>query len=104
MNQMRDLIDEDDFSEFFDSSPQPSSSMNQHEQQQSVEKGFEKAVYEPDLTKPTMNHQQQQQANQSSSVDQAPSSPRDEDIMKKLKEVDAFMADYSVSGWFFLID
>lgn len=98
MNQMRDLIDEDDFSEFFDSSPQPSSSMNQHEQQQQqpVKKGFEKAVYEPDLTKPTMNHQQQQSSNnQSSSVDQAPSSPRDEDIMKKLKEVDAFMADYS---------
>ena len=103
MNQMRDLIDEDDFSEFFDSSPQPSSSMNQHEQP--VEKGFEKAVYEPDLTKPTMNHQQQQSSNnQSSSVDQAPSSPRDEDIMKKLKEVDAFMADYSVSGWFILTD
>lgn len=91
MNQMRDLIDEDDFSEFFDSTPQPSSSMNQQEQKP-VEKGFEKAVYEPDLTKPPMKHQQ---ANQSSAVDQAPSSPRDEDIMKKLKEVDAFMADYS---------
>ena len=87
MNQMRDLIDEDDFSEFFDSTPQPSSSMNQQEQQQL-------AVHEPDLTKPPMKHQQ---ANQSSAVDQAPSSPRDEDIMKKLKEVDAFMADYSVS-------
>merc|ERR1711892_1553009 len=79
---MRELIDEDDFSEFFDSSPQPSSSMTEPE----MAPMMEKAIYQPDLNKPV--HQQQQ------SLDKRPTSPRDVDIMKKLKEVDAFMADY----------
>jgi len=85
MNQMRELIDEDDFSEFFDSSPQPSSSMTEPE----MAPMMEKAIYQPDLNKPV--HQQQPQQ----SLDKRPTSPRDVDIMKKLKEVDAFMADYS---------
>lgn len=87
MNQMRDLIDEDDFSEFFVDTPaqapqqvqQPSSSMSQ----------------QPEVTKPAYQKETGKTDNMSHTSNDDPSSPRDEDIMKKLKEVDAFMGSYS---------
>lgn len=98
MNQMRDLIDENDFAEFFDGNQQQQ--QTDHHQQKQIEqatssmKGPMKSV---EMVKPSqyqVDHKQQQQQQQQS-VDDMPSSPRDEEITKKLKEVDAFMQNYS---------
>merc|ERR1712003_538579 len=92
MNQMRDLIDENDFAEFFDGNQQQQQT-DQHDQATSSMKSPMKSV---DPVKPAQYQvDPKQQQEQQQSVDDMPSSPRDEEITKKLKEVDAFMQNYS---------
>ena len=54
-------------------------------------------VFELCLTQPSYQKETEKTDNMSHTSNDEPSSPRDEDIMKKLKEVDAFMGSYSVS-------
>merc|ERR1719383_160164 len=53
------------------------------------------SMNKPEDTKPSYQKETEKTDNMSHTSNDNPSSPRDEDIMKKLKEVDAFMGSYS---------
>merc|ERR1719383_606388 len=53
------------------------------------------SMNKPEVTKPSYQKETEKTDNMSHTSNDNPSSPRDEDIMKKLKEVDAFMGSYS---------